>query len=140
MNARAPLVVWNVKQGAWGQMTKTEILQLEGRRLDAAIAQYIFGWKDVREENGEFVGIEFGTIPDPIPYFSHDLNLAWEVVEAMSNKGFIFTLMHHTSDKMPIPFPASVTFQKTSEYSVNDSDPAKAICRAALLAFFGEAS
>jgi len=48
--------------------------------------------------------------------------------------------MFHTPDGVTVPFPISATFQKAKEYSVNDSDPAVAICRAALLAFFGEAA
>lgn len=121
-------------------MSENEILQLEGRRLDAAIAKHIFKWKDVREEAGDFIGTEFGTVESAIPYFSYDMNLAWKVVEVMAKKGFVFTLMLHydTPNGMVVPFPVSATFQKAREYSANGSDPAVAICRAALLAFFGE--
>ena len=60
-------------------MTKGEIMQLEGRELDVAVAQAIWEWK----LNPKLVGL---------PFYSSDISAAWMVVEKMMKLGYRYVL------------------------------------------------
>ena len=105
-------------------MTKEEIMQLEGRELDAEVAKVLFGW-------------QYGTYHPELKNYSSDMNAAWEVEEKAAEKDkveYIAALMQvvwDDVDYISMVDPDSMTAWKDL-YDVVHATPAQR-CRAALL-------
>jgi hypothetical protein len=83
-------------------MPPGEVLLVAGRELDAAVAEKVMGWSDVRPYEGDSPpsAIDGMTafVPDPlggncwgrryVPKFSADIGSAWQVVERLKALGF----------------------------------------------------
>jgi len=74
-------------------MTKQEILNLEGRELDAAVAEHVMGWTRERTEKNNWYEPE-SRLWKPVdsttnlPRYSSNIVAAWEVVERLHELGY----------------------------------------------------
>jgi hypothetical protein len=107
-------------------MTKEEIMQLEGRKLDEQIAKQIF---DLIVDNAlwftfERVDSDFR----PLKAYSSDISAAWEVVEKILSKGLSIKLECEGED---YAFWIIDGGKKIYEYGKTAPE---AICKAALIA------
>jgi hypothetical protein len=133
-------------------MTKDEIMKLEGRELDAAIAERLFGWKwlEVESSAGGLVRIfrhpelfvygAWGPKEEPInyydtlPHYSTDIAAAWLVVEKMQEKRNCLSLTYGIFSG-DFVFEWKAEFRMVPKDGIAWADTAPlAICRAALLA------
>ena len=96
-----------------------------GRELDALIGEYVFGWEKgsfpvyepMKSKHGDYM-------VRPISEYSADIAAAWDVVEKMTDRGFLIRLTVDGKNEFWCAFKFSAT-AKTAPL---------AICRAALLA------
>jgi len=123
-------------------VTREEIMRLEGRELDAAVAEHVMGWTNViySDITAAPKGVRPDGLPDAVPHYSEDIAAAWQVVERLTAMGYQFELAfvprYEPEPWLALffvpprrPAPASSAFAATA---------AEAICRAALLAVCGE--
>ena len=109
-------------------MTRDEIMKLEGRELDTAVAEYVMGWIRNLPNDGWWTGDA-----KVITYFSPSKSIlsAWHVVEKMKENSYsLFLSVYH--DKKPKGFFTKGLGYKNHEV-IADTE-LLAICRAALLA------
>ena len=131
-------------------MTREEIMRLEGRELDAAVHERVFG-RPVKWA-APSAAFTFPFDPDArirIPDYSSDIAAAWQVVERMFERGF-YPEISYDSDGTGCNDKAKVyaIFHTEDHYcgwpcaanAVKDVPQRvpTAICRAALLAVRGE--
>jgi len=131
-------------------MTREEIMRLEGRELDAAVHERVFGrrvwWSEW--ESPDEPSFKFPLDPDMrirIPHYSSDIAAAWQVVERMRETYFPEIRFGHGIDDRPdvwVIFHTSDHHcghpcQQNGVSAPPDQVPT-AICRAALLAVMGE--
>ena len=114
-------------------MTREEIMRLEGRELDAAVHERVFG----RPVKWAAPSAEFTFPFDPdtrirIPDYSADIAAAWQVIERMWDLGW-YVDMGHYEDEWEVAF-----YNGLQRYEDCGWPPAAVICRAALLAVCGE--
>lgn len=117
-------------------MTRDEIMTLEGRELDAKIAEGVFAHTTC-VLLGEMYTLQkttIGTVKNLIPSYSTDIAAAWQVVEKMRS--------WHVAMTITTAGPSN----QTAAYTTSDSKAARmvwaatpplAICRAALCAIHG---
>ena len=119
-----------------GRLTRKRVLRLEGRDLDAAVAEHVFGLRPCipTEEHDHPSGCY--PIVDGPPRYSDDIATAWQVVEHLRDRfGYGLRLEYDWGDPHawahigPINGPGWDAFGEK---------PSVAICRAALLAVVGE--
>jgi len=125
-------------------VTRDEILALEGRKLDAAVAEHVMGWAAVRYEPE--MGIARGMPPglryvQNVPHYSADLTTAWEVVERLDGLGFAVAIrvtptLRNMEQHQRVAVWRIVWDREESAAACGDIPTA--ICRAALLAVCGE--
>jgi hypothetical protein len=79
--------------------TEAEIDQLDGRELDAAVAREVMQWVRVEIRSTLISATEEWTGVDPlvdrmriVPLYHQDINLAWQVVRALMQKGYRYVL------------------------------------------------
>lgn len=125
-------------------MTKEEILKLEGRELDAAVAERVMGWRWLNlpglrrpcfkspSELAQFLPkfVERNTVicddspPVRLPHYSTDLNAAWQVVEEV-------TAIAHSGDGWGLRFRE--WWREEDLCFASAQEAAKEICLNALL-------
>ena len=118
-------------------MTREEIERLEGRELDAAVAEHVMG---LSVSNGRvfshYEEDEFGEVSAVwvrVPRYCSDIAAAWQVIERMWDLGW-YVDMGHYEDEWEVAF-----YNGLQRYEDCGWPPAAVICRAALLAVCGEA-
>lgn len=124
-----------------------------GPEMDRLIAEKVMGWRrSVQvsvslDRHGRSVwrdskGIEAAR--NDLPAFSTDMAAAWQVVEALQERGWHLTLAHDDyTNKWSAMFwrkTGDMPFDPVAHYIVDDLEPATAICRAALKAVEGRAN
>lgn len=116
-------------------MTREEIEQLRGRELDYWVSRLVFD--ETQDWHEAHPG--FGLCDVCFPRWSASLDSAWQVARRMAELGYgldVFELS--ISPGYPDKPTCSVAFGKDRmDYGLNrytDSDMARAICRAALIA------
>lgn len=99
-------------------MTQDDVMRLEGRELDEAVAR-------------DVLGLTWSPVAGPVPY-SRDIDAAWQVVERMLTLGWHLNLMslHRDGSLWSAEFEAAA---ETTRHIYGESAPL-AICRAALAA------
>jgi len=121
-----------------------------GRELDALVAEKVMGWRDVtdrRHNDGKWTGLydvdDSHSVIDDLPYYSIDISAAWQVVSRMRALGYELDLHHKHLNCYGKPDPRCThthaifrgnTRDKTHDGGALETDPAHAICRAALRA------
>ena len=122
-------------------MMREEIKRLEGRELDAAVAEHVMGWERYGPPGFEYLGnprTDPETDPDwsRVPRYSTDIAAAWQVVELMRERGWTMRLYEWQKGGSTACF-----FRhngRLEEHWASGRNPAEAISRAALLAVCGE--
>lgn len=108
-------------------MTREEILGLEGRELDAAVAKSVMGDSTHRTDGG--VLVVFGTNV-VVPHFSFDANAARLVLAEVERRGLHAAFIDALEDLIwpdPVDIPEAM-----GAWGFLTATPAQ-ICRAALL-------
>ena len=120
-------------------MTREEIERLEGRELDYYVSRRVFGhtipWHEA--EPGK------GLCACCFPQWSQDLNRSWMVARRMAERGYSLdvyelSLAGHHPDKPTCDLAFGRTRVELARNRYTDSDLARAICRAALIALTNE--
>lgn len=131
------------------KLTKEEILKLEGRELDAAVAEYVMGLKcEVRLRGETNMMTVYQPLVDgmhsredaerygsPLPY-STDMGAAWQVVDRLRQMGRVVVLK---ADGLRRPPNAAYTVLVDSLPRVDGRYMERAICQAVLLAVVADA-
>ena len=120
-------------------MTRDEIERLEGRELDYWVSRRVFG--ETQDWHEEHPGL--GLCEGCFPRWSWFLDRAWQVAQRMAELGYgldIFELSlpagHPDKPTCSLAFGKDRVELGTNRYT--DSDIARAICRAALIALASE--
>lgn len=127
-------------------MTREQIMALEGRKLDAAVAEHVMGYrrrivpKDVDGKHGgtevlvpasvdhdSFCYPPKGPIPFTffVPHYSTDIAAAWEVVQHLATPDEALTMTYGKGDW--------VVAVGSAEVVASSKSAPEAICHAALL-------
>lgn len=100
-------------------MNKQEILNMEpGYELDRLVYERVLESEDAEKEQSGWTR------------FSSDSSTIWRIVEAMINKGFLYSVMNGRDGHTCI-FDSMSTHRR---YVVHGKTPMEAICKASLLA------
>jgi len=121
-------------------MTRDEIMRLEGRELDAAVHERVFG-RRVKWATPGVPAFKFPFDPDArmrIPHYSTDIDAAWQVVERLIDAGYPVAISTHPgcwdvryTVHMRLGLPGN---DETLE-AADLCELCTVICRAALLAW-----
>lgn len=128
-----------------GNMNREEILAMEGRELNKAVGERIFGF-----EVKDFWAVEpkpadysyhmrvspHGEAWDLLPHYSEDISAAWRVVEYLSKQGFRFDLVIVPGARQRYYCnicPSKIGGGKRQTGLVLGDSMPEAICKAALL-------
>ena len=112
-------------------MNREEIMRLEGRELDAAVHECVFG-RRVKWATPS-AAFNFPFDPDTrmrIPHYSTDIAAAWQVVERMRERGLYFEL----GVASKAPYAKAWLWNKDNYWQAEGRTAPEAICRAALWA------
>lgn len=116
-------------------LTREEIMEMEGRELDVVVSQRVFG-AEVRATVGEIRYRRDG-IGATLPRYSTDISAAWEVVELLDKHGIV-RISNGDGDSRDCAFmpyiPAPYGEYSFASVSIEGGSFPEAICRAALIA------
>lgn len=120
-------------------MTHDEIMALEGRKLDAAVAENVFGWTNVQitafalaigKPNPQDTAPFDAYCPRVVPRYSTDIAAAWQVVEWMLRHGWHLDLASLTANGQEW----KARWEQGDVAHLHYGTAPEAICKAALLA------
>lgn len=110
--------------------------KLKTRELDARVAVKVCGWTRLRWDGATPVAFNPAGSPpgtEAVPRFAADMYWAWEVVEAMTQRGYLLLVVQVSSSGWQAQFGQDNIYTRPSGWSDAPTLP-EAICRAALAA------
>ncbi|NJJ38576.1 BC1872 family protein [Paenibacillus apii] len=123
-------------------MTREEILKLEGRLLDAAVAKHVMGWTDFTPIDPDYDftvrangrNSNYATSPDGkrtwFPVYHREISSAWEVLNKLIQLGMEINVGFYEKWDCAIDY-------RGTQYDEQAETAPEAICKASLLAVLG---
>lgn len=121
-------------------MKREQIMAVEGRELDAAVAEHVMGWRDIKVRMFPGALCTLGgnppgkSWPDMVPDYSTDIAAAWRVVERLPWPVALTNVVDGEWECTVLCYDGGETHDNDETATARTAP--EAICRAALLAHF----